>query len=197
LQQYPQYYSVGTFTQGKGETIMQTSVSSIIKKVSLITDKLAGLCFFSVMVLVLANIILRNIFKLPILGTVEIVGLLTVTGLGLALANCEMLDGNIAMDVVTEKLSPGKQKVIEVITYSISLCFWAIVVWRIMIYAYTSLVNGRVTATVSIPLYPFIFILGINVLFLCVVLAYKLVGYVKGASAELRKSAHKGKEVSK
>ena len=169
---------------------MLKSVSDIIKRVCLITDSLAGLCFFSVMALVLANIILRNIFKLPILGTVEIVGLLTVTGLGLALSNCEMLGRNIAMDVVTEKLSRGKQKIIEIITYSIALCFWAIVVWRIIIYAYTSLINGRVTATVSIPIYPFIFILGLNVFLLCVVLAYKLVCYVKDAAAIFRKSAH-------
>ena len=176
---------------------MQKSVSDILKRVCLISDRLAGLCFFSVMALVLTNIIMRNIFKMPILGTVEIVGLLTVTGLGLALANCEMVGGNIAMDVVTEKLSLGKQKVIDIITYSIALCFWAIVVLRIIMYAYTSLVNGRVTATVSIPIYPFIFILALNLFLLCVVVAYKLVNNIKDASSELRKPAHKGKEESK
>ena len=175
---------------------MQKSLSGIIKKMFFITDRLAGVCFFSVMALVLANIIMRNVFKMPILGTVEIVGLLIATGLGLALANCEMNNGNIAMDVVTEKLSKKTQKIIEIITYIISLSFWAIVVWRIIIYASTSFTNGRVTPTTSIPIYPFIFILGFNVFCLCVALVYKLVCAIQNM-AELSKSAYEVKEESK
>ena len=172
-------------------------ITSILKKICSITDLLAGFCFFSVMALVLTNIIMRNIFVQPIKGTVEIVGLLTATGLGLALANCEMLDFNIGMDVVTEKLPRGAQKAIAAVVYLISLSFWAIVVWRIFVYASTSYANGRVTSTASIPVYPFIFLLGFNVLCLCVVLVYKLISTVKSAAAEFRKSADEGEEESK
>jgi TRAP-type C4-dicarboxylate transport system permease small subunit len=177
--------------------IMQKSLSGILKKVFNITDILAGVCFFSVMALVLSNIILRNFFRLPILGTVEIVGLLIATGLGLALPNCEMKDGNIAMDVVTEKFSMKTQKIIETIVYIVSLFFWAFVVWRVFVYAYTSLTNGRVTPTTSIPIFPFIFILGLNILFLCVVIAYKLICAIEDVKAESRKPAQVGKEESK
>ena len=171
---------------------MQKSVSAILTKIFTITDLLAGACFFSVMALVLTNIIMRNIFRLPILGTVEIVGLLIATGLGFALANCEMKNGNIAMDVVTEKLPPRVQKIIEIVTCSISLCFWAIVAWRIFVYAITSCINGRVTPTVSIPIFPFIFILGLNVCFLCAALAYKLIRAAGEISAEFHGSSNEG-----
>jgi len=163
------------------------SIGGIIKKICSITDMLAGICFFFVMALVLANIIMRNIFKMPILGTVEIVGLFTSTGLGFALANCEMNDGNTAMDVFTEKLPKRVQKVIDIFIYLISLGFFGIVVWRVFIYS--GIFYKRVTPTASIPIFPFIIILGINVFLLCVVLAYKLVCFVKDASAGLRKSS--------
>ena len=188
---------MGAHARDIGETIMQKSVFGVIKKVTVITDRLAGVCFFSVMVLMLANIILRNVFNHPILGTVEIVGLLIATGLGLALSNCEMLDFNIGMDVVSEKLSRKAQKILEIVTYSISLCFWAIVVWRVCVYANTSFINGRVTATASIPLYPFIFILGFNLFCLCVVLAYKFIRAVMSLPAEFRQSASGKKEERK
>jgi len=165
---------------------MQKTAYGILKKVFDITDLLAGVCFFSVMALVLANIVMRNVFRLPVLGTVEIVGLLTATGLGLALAHCEMIDFNIAMDIVTEKLSRGTQRIISIVIYTISLCFWAIVVWRTFVYANTSFANGRVTATASIPIYPFVFILGFNLICLCAALAYKLVQAVKNATDEFR-----------
>ena len=177
---------------------MFKSVSNVIKKVFEITDILAGVCFFSVMVLVLANIIMRNVFSRPILGTVEIVGLLVATGLGLALAHCEMVDGHIGMDLSMDKfLSKGTQKVIEIVTFVISLSFWAIVVWRLFVYATTTFVNGRVTSTASIPIYPFIFILGFNVLCLCVALGVKLTRTIKEVSAISHKSADEGKEESR
>jgi TRAP-type C4-dicarboxylate transport system permease small subunit len=172
---------------------MQKSVSGFIKRAFIITDILAGACFFSVMALVLANIIMRNVFKQPIMGTVEIVGLLVATGLGLALANCEMVDGNIGMDIKMDWLSKGMQKVIEIVIYLISLSFWAIVVWRVFVYANTSYINGRVTSTASIPVYPFIFILGFNLICLCVALGYKLVRTIKDTSAIFRESAHERK----
>ena len=133
---------------------------------------------------------------MPILGTVEIVGLLTATGLGLALSNCEMQDFNTAMDVFTEKLPKKAQKIIDIFVYLISLVFFSIVVWRMFIFSGTSFTNGRVTPTTSIPIFPFIFLLGINVFFLCVVLAYKLVCAVKDM-AEFKKSAPAGEGENK
>jgi len=176
---------------------MLKSVSGLIKRVFLITDMLAGVCFFSVMALVLANIIMRNIFKYPIMGTVEIVGLLIATGLGLALANCEMVDGNIGMDLEMNWLSPGTQKAIETGISVMSLSFWAIVVWRMFVYANTAYSNGRVTSTASIPIYPFIFILGFNMFCLCVALAYKLIRNVSDVSAIFRGSAQERTEESR
>ena len=175
---------------------MFKSVGNVIKRVFEITDILAGVCFFSVMALVLANIIMRNVFSRPILGTVEIVGLLVATGLGLALANCEMGDGHIGMDLNLDKiLSKGAQKAVEIASFVISLSFWAIVVWRLFVYASTALANGRVTSTASIPVYPFIFILGFNVFCLCVAIGYKLVRTVREMS-EARKRAHEREEES-
>jgi len=152
---------------------MKKSVSEIVKKVFFITNILSGACFFFVMALVLANIIMRNVFKMPIMGTVEIVGLMVATGLGFALANCEMLDGNIGMDL-NLPWSKKIDNVVEIIKYVISIGFWGIVVWQVFGYATASHVNGRVTPTASIPIAPFIYILGVNVFCLCVALVFKL-----------------------
>jgi len=175
---------------------MVRTVSKIIKKVVSIADILAGFCFFSVMLLVLTNILMRNIFKQPIMGTVEIVGLLVSTGLGLALANCEIAGSNIAMDTLTEKLSLKVQKLLEIVIYAVSLVFWSIIVWRIFVFANTLFINGRVTSTASIPIYPFIFVLGFSMLCLCVVLLYKLIRNIRDLKAEIKKPVSGIKEES-
>jgi len=176
---------------------MFKTIHGVVKKIFSITDLLAGVCFFALMILVLANIIMRNVFGQPITGTFEMVGLLTATGLGLALAHCEMNDGNIAMSIVTDKLPKKMQGVIDIVIYLIALSFWAVVVWQIFGYANSSLANGRVTSTASIPLYPFILILGINVACLCVALVFKLVTSAIGTAESFRKSVPAGKEAGR
>ena len=175
---------------------MFETIHDIAKKIFSITDLLAGVCFFALMLLVLTNIIMRNVFGQPLAGTFDMVGLLTATGLGLALAHCEMNDGNIAMSIVTDKMPKQMQKVVDVLVYLIAISFWGVVVWRIFVYANTSLVNGRITPTAEIPLYPFIFILGTNVACLCVALIFKLATAVKGVAESFRKPAAAGKEAN-
>jgi TRAP-type C4-dicarboxylate transport system permease small subunit len=171
-------------------------IHGIAKKIFSITDLLAGVCFFALMLLVLANIIMRNAFGQPITGTIDLVELLTVTGLGFALAHCEMNNGNIAMSIVTDKLPKRMQKIIDIAICLIALIFWAVVVWRMFVFAEATLANGRVTPTAEIPLYPFIFILGINVICLCVALVFKLATSVIGTVESFRKSTPAGKEAS-
>ena len=157
------------------------SIHGILKKICSSTDLLAGICFFSVMVLIVVNIIMRKVFVLPIPGAYDLVNLLIATGIGLALSNCALNDGHIAMSLVTDKLSKGKQQIIDIIVYLASLSFWAIVVWQMCVYGISVFNRGVVSPTATIPIYPFVFVLGFNVLCLSLVLAFKLADSVKGA----------------
>ena len=153
---------------------MLSSIQRIAKKIFSLTDFFAGICFFSVMALVLANILMRKLFNLPIMGTYELVGLLTATGLGFALANCEINNGNVAMSLFTDKMPKKIRGIIAVIIHLLSLGFWGVVVSRLFIYGSSTFTRGWVSSTSSIPIYPFIFILGFNTLCLCLVLILKL-----------------------
>ena len=154
------------------------SIRGILKKFFNITDILAGVCFFAIMVLVLANIIMRNVLGKPITGTLDYVCLLSVTGIGLALANCAVNDGNIAMSIITDRLPRKIQKFLDIAVHLISLGFWALVGWRMCVYGIASKSLERVSPTAMAPLYPFIFILAFSFFCLCLVLAFKLIGSV-------------------
>ena len=159
------------------------SVRDFAKKAFGITDFLAGICFFSVMLLILVNIIMRKLFNMPIMGTIELVGLLTVTGIGFSLANCEINNGNVAMTLITDRLNAKTQHIIEILIYLISLFFWIMVAWRFFIYGSSSLKSGWVSSTASVPIFPFIFILFFNILCLCFVVALKLACSFNSAAA--------------
>jgi len=154
---------------------MKNSFQSALKKLCTITDLLAGFCFFAVMVVVVANAVLRNIFPKAILGTVDFVGMATATGLGLALSHCEFTGGNIAISIITDKLSNRVQSVISVLMHIISTSFYTVVAWRMFMHASSAYSRGLVTPTATIPVFPFIFLLAINLALLNIVIVSKLI----------------------
>ena len=153
-------------------------INDITKKLSSKLDVAGAVCFFMVMVLILASIIMRRVIGQPIMGAYEKVGLLTMAGIALGQANCAMKDGHIALTLIVDRLSPLKQLIIDIVVYIISLAFWIIITWRLFIFGITTMRSGMVSSTAMVPIYPFIFILTFSVLCLCLVLAAKLARYV-------------------
>jgi TRAP-type C4-dicarboxylate transport system permease small subunit len=159
------------------------SLAGIVQRTSRIMDKLAGICFFSVMLLIVSNIILRGIFNKPILGTYEVVGFLSAMGIGFALAHCALQDGHIAVDFIFTKLSPKTQTRLDIILSTLVLLFWSAVFIYLIKYARHMMAKGMVSPSAEIPVYPFILMIGLGLMGLCAVLLYKLMVSLKGVLA--------------
>ena len=148
--------------------------TGLIQGIAKILDKLAGICFFGVMLLIISNILLREIFNRPILGTYEIVGFLTAMGIGLALAHCALQDGHIAVGILMEKLSEKTQSLVAALIQGVSLIFWSGAVWYLIRFGQDMKVKGLVSPSAEIPVYPVIYLVAAGLLGLCLVLFLKL-----------------------
>jgi len=149
--------------------------SSMIKGISSILDKIAGICFFAVMMLIVANILLRSVLKHPILGTYELVGFLTALGVGLSLAHCAVQDGHIAVSLIIERVAKKIQAVVGIFVNLTSFGFWSLAVWYLCKYAGAMRTAGLVSSTAEIPVYPFIYLIALGLAGLCLVLLWKSV----------------------
>jgi TRAP-type C4-dicarboxylate transport system permease small subunit len=149
-------------------------LAGIIKGASSSLDKLAGICLFSVMLLIVANIILRTVFNHPILGTYELVGFLTAMGMALALAHCAFQDGHIAVGFILEQFPQKIQSIAAVLVNAASLLLWAGAVWSLGKFGYAMKIKGLVSPSAEIPVYPFIYLVAFGLLGLCLVLLFKL-----------------------
>jgi len=147
---------------------------SIIKKISIATDVLARICLFTVMLLIVSNVIARKIFVSPIPGAYELVGLLTAMGIALALANCALQDGHIAVGIFVDKLSLVKRQAIQILSNLISLGFWITIAWGLFVFTSTTFRRGMVSSTAQLPMYPFILVVALGVFAFCLVLASAL-----------------------
>ncbi|MHB8125231.1 MAG: TRAP transporter small permease [Desulfitobacteriaceae bacterium] len=136
-------------------------------------DKLAGICIFSVMLLIVTNIILRVVFNHPILGTYELVGFLTAMGIGFALAHCAFQDGHIAVSFIMELFPQKIQSIVDILINAVSLMFWAGAVWYLGEFGQAMKMKGLVSPSAEIPVYPFIYLIALGLLGLSMVVLFK------------------------
>ena len=153
--------------------------SRFIKIICFILDKIAAACFFAVMLLIISNILLRTIFGRPILGTYELVGFLSALGIGFALARCSLQNGHIAVDLVTQLFTRRVQHIIELFMNAAALLFWSAAVWFLFEYGQTMKLKGLISPSAEIPLYPFIYIIALGLIGLCLTLVLKLIIHIR------------------
>lgn len=153
--------------------------SNTIKKMSDISDKIAGVFVILVMLMVVANVLLRAAFNSPLKGTFEIVSLLTAVAVALGLAQCALAKGHIAVEFILKYLPKKIQGFVNTFNDFAGFVFWGISTVFILKYGFTMMERGLVTATSEIPVYPFIFLIGIGFLILSLALSVEFVESLK------------------
>jgi len=142
-------------------------------------DILAAISVVLTMSVVVLNIILRSVFKQPITGIMDYVMILTALTIALALANCAIRNGHIAVDYFVEKLPVKVGGLLDMITNFASFAFWAIAAVFMFEYAQTMYATGTVFPTTQIPLAPVLAIIGTGLLALAAVVLYRLLNTVR------------------
>ncbi|WP_102348614.1 TRAP transporter small permease [Bacillus sp. Marseille-P3661] len=148
--------------------------SNALIKLSEILERIAGFVFLLVMLLVVANILLRAFFQSPIAGTYDYVGFLTAIGIALALANCAIHRGHIAVDFFIEKLSGKIQAIIDLFMGLVAGVFFLLTSWEIAKYGYSMVLTGQKSPSAMIAYYPFIYIVAFGVFIMALIILYQL-----------------------
>jgi TRAP-type transport system small permease protein len=133
------------------------------------------------MFLSVADVIGRYFFLHPVEGTFEIVGLLVIIVGCLGLGYCQMVKGNINIDIVTNRFSPRGKAILNIFSYamSVGLCF--IFCWQMSLRAYDYMFKtlGGKTVTLHITIWPFMLLMDICFAWLTVIYIIDLVNAFK------------------
>ena len=140
------------------------SLDGLVKNLSRVMDWLAGFCIVLMMLLIVTNIILRAVFKHPLVGTVDFVNILIALTIGLSIAYCAVQDGHIAIEFFVDKMPASVTAVIKSMVNLIALVFWGVTAWYMIGFAGSMNVNGQVAATSQIPLSPVAYIIALGLI---------------------------------
>jgi TRAP-type C4-dicarboxylate transport system permease small subunit len=150
------------------------ALSAVARGLSRFMYVIAGIALAGSMFLTVADVILRQ-FKVPIVGTYELVGLLGAVVVGFAIPQTSRLQGHVIMDFVTAKLSRSWQRPFHVITRILAIGTFAIIAWNLWALGNDLRKSGEVTLTLQLPFYPVAYGIALCCIVECLVLFVDMV----------------------
>jgi len=132
------------------------------------------LILLAMMMITVADVIMRYFFHRPIIGSMEISVLLMVCVVFLGIGWCALNDGHISVDIITNKLSKRGRALLNSFDNIVTLVLALIITWRSFMEA-VHVKNMEVSSPLlAIPRYPFVFVtsFGFLLLFLAALILF-------------------------
>jgi TRAP-type C4-dicarboxylate transport system permease small subunit len=144
---------------------------------------IAGSVLACMIILTLFDVILRN-FGHPITGSMEFIQYGGCIVFAFSIPYGTLLGCQIVVDIITEKLSPGKKRIIDIITRCVGIIIFLFIAYNFFVYGIEVRHSGERTASFKIPYYPFSFALSFSFLLQGLTVFRDLIKTVKGADNE-------------
>ena len=118
----------------------------------------------------------------PIFGSVELVGFMATLAAALALPYTHEMRGHIGVEIFVQTLSEKTQTIIDVCTNFVALVLFAVVTWRMFLYAGTIRRSGEVSMSLEFPEHVIITITAVCFLFFALTIVEEIVKTIKPVS---------------
>ncbi len=145
--------------------IILTNVHNVSKFLNLVSC----VALVLMMVLTVTDVVLR-IFKRPITGTYEIVGLLGAIVIGFGIPITSWIRGHIFVDFLVQKLPAGNRNVVNIFTRLLGIGLFFVAGWNLIIVGMDLYRTGEVSLTRQLPFYPIAYGLAVSCFVQCFVL---------------------------
>ncbi len=144
-------------------------ISALSRSLSRSMFAIAGVALAASMALTVSDVILRA-FQRPIVGAYELVGLLGAIVVGFAIPETSRSNGHVIMDFLPSVLSGGWRRLLRIVTRLIGISLFLTIAVNLWSMGIDFRINGEVTPTLQLPLYPVAWGLSVCCLIECLTL---------------------------
>lgn len=155
------------------------SLYSILRFCSKIMNIIAGIALTVMMLLTVADVLLRSGGH-PLIGTYEIVALLMALVIGFAIPQVSLDRGHVYMEFLLEKLSRNGKNVMNTFTRILCLILFAYIGINLFDVAAGFHASGEVSPTIQLPFYPVAYGVAVCCLLECCVFIFDIVDIWRG-----------------
>jgi len=153
---------------------MMAGLFNILRFISKLLNIIAGIAVTFMMLLTVADVLLRAGGH-PIIGTFEVVALLLALVIGFAIPQVSLDRGHVAMDFFLEKLTKRSKDVMNTFTRILALIFFAFIGYNLFNVAARFHASGEVSPTIKLPFYPVAYGVAVCCLLECFVFIFDIV----------------------
>ena len=155
------------------------AVFNTLKSVSKVLNFMAGIALTFMMLLTVADVLLRAGGH-PIIGTFEIVALLLALVIGFGIPQVSLDRGHVYMDFLLEKFSKRGRKVMNTFTRVLCLFLFVFIGYNLFNVGARFHASGEVSATIKIPFYPVAYGVAVCCFLECCVFIFEIVRIWRG-----------------
>jgi C4-dicarboxylate transporter DctQ subunit len=145
-----------------------------VANISSLFNMVASAALVVMMVLTCADIFMRYFFSRPIIGTYDIVSLLGAVLACFAMPYTMLKKGHVAVELLIQTLSRGKQLIIETFTHLLGVSLFLVLVWQAILLSKDMKEAGEVTPTLLLPFYPILWCMAGCFFVLCLAITVNL-----------------------
>jgi TRAP-type C4-dicarboxylate transport system permease small subunit len=142
----------------------------VISYLSKIFNYVGTVSLFALTLLVCAHILMRTFFHRPIGSTYECVGLLTALVSALSISSTELSGGHISVGILVDRFSERTRALIDIPIKCISIGIFSMLAWYSFGYARELWSAREVSQTMGISFSPFVFLVAICAILMCLAL---------------------------
>jgi TRAP-type C4-dicarboxylate transport system permease small subunit len=153
--------------------------SNVLRFISKILNIIAGIAVTVMMLLTVADVLLRAGGH-PIIGTYEIVALLLALVIGFGIPQVSLDRGHVYMDFLLEKFSKRGKKMMNTITRLFCIILFLPLGYNLFNVGARFHASGEVSATIKIPFYPVAYGVAVCCLLECCVFIFDIVRVWRG-----------------
>ena len=151
----------------------------ILRFISKLLNIIAGLSVTGMMLLTVADVLLRAGGH-PIIGTYEIVALLLALVIGFGIPQVSLDRGHVNMEFLLEKFTKRGKMVMNTFTRVLCLILFASIGTNLFNVAAKFHASGEVSPTIQLPFYPVAYGVAVCCLLECVVFLFDIVRIWRG-----------------
>lgn len=162
---------------------MMKKIEVLFVKLARFMNFIAALGLFTIMAVVVLNILTRILFNRPFMGTYEIVQYGLLLAVSLALADNELADGNVMVSFFLEKMKPKTANIFNIATVGIGILIMGFVTWNQWRMILQKFRNKAVSSILKIPHWIIVLVLTLGFFTLFIALVVKLMRLIARHSA--------------
>ena len=146
-----------------------------------ILDKMkiiGAVCLIGMMLLTCIDVVGRSLGH-PIFGSVEIVGYMAILSVVMAMPYTHQVQGHIGVEIIVRLFSEKTQTIVDICTGIISFILFAVVTWRMTVYAKTMEESGEVSMNLELPEHLIIYVTAFCLLIFTLVILRDIIDNIR------------------